>query len=530
MKTNKKHLKFKSLNAKGKRFKFLKRKFLLKIFAFSLSLFLLLILFTAIVVLRHKQLCLYQGLINSSRVVDQSTELDFCPNLFNLEGIGKAVSNVFRFNIVSTLSVATNDKQSKFDRGFEDCTDTNDPICWLQQLNSELKQTEGFTNILVVGADTRREGEIDGNTDSILLISYEQKSGLSLITSFPRDLIIKHTTPQGWSVENKVNAIFASYGVEGLTTAISQVTGKKIHYYVFINFSAFRQIIDNLGTITIELEKPFRDAFPLFEYEQYGKTCEIPVYYATGDFCIINFPAGTQTFDSGDAMVYSRARYLSSDWDRALRQQKIIEAILKSSLSSSLSFGERIELYRNIFATLGSNVVTNITLEDLGAFLKNYQNFTGNSGNLVLSPELNSYTMIRQVGYQEGYGDGSRFYDETYSVFKDFLVVIAKSFAYFVEQPKVVILNASGKPLEEFSEVTSFLNSPHDFMTLNVYDKSKTNLKGVRIYDFSQGTKAGSLQKVRESIPSALLYSPFLDGIARTDNGEDILILLGEVN
>ncbi|HRP36578.1 MAG TPA: hypothetical protein PLS50_02095, partial [Candidatus Dojkabacteria bacterium] len=67
------------------------------------------------------------------------------------------------------------------------CTNVLDPKCWTENFRPQLKQTNGVTNMLVVGMDTRKNDKGLLNTDTIALISYDHQSGETMLLSIPRD-------------------------------------------------------------------------------------------------------------------------------------------------------------------------------------------------------------------------------------------------------------------------------------------------------------------------------------------------------
>ena len=82
------------------------------------------------------------------------------------------------------------------------CNDILDPQCWTDSFKPQLKQTNGSTNILIVGLDTRSNDKGLLNTDTIVLISFNHETQESMIISIPRDFYsAKYVT--------RINAIYA---------------------------------------------------------------------------------------------------------------------------------------------------------------------------------------------------------------------------------------------------------------------------------------------------------------------------------
>jgi anionic cell wall polymer biosynthesis LytR-Cps2A-Psr (LCP) family protein len=94
--------------------------------------------------------------------------------------------------------------------------------------------------------------------------------------------------------------------------------GVDVHHYVRIDLMGFVRIVDALGGIAIDVPGPLID----YEYPTYD--------YGT---TVVEFEAGPQHMDGERALAYARIRHGSSDFQRAERQQLVIEAIFRRLLS-----------------------------------------------------------------------------------------------------------------------------------------------------------------------------------------------------
>ncbi len=204
-------------------------------------------------------------------------------------------------------------------------------------------------NVLLLGL--RGEGDPNGGllTDTMMVMSYKPKTGQVALISIPRDLYVK--IPNSGN-KGKINEAYA-YGASnkgwktGLSyskEAIEEVTGLDIHYVASVDFTAFKEIIDTLGGITIYLDKPFTESVP----------------FAEG---YISLPAGKNTLGGQKALLYSRARYSSSDFDRAKRQQQVLVAVKEKSLSTGV-LSNPVKLV-SILDSLGNHVRTDAELWEI---------------------------------------------------------------------------------------------------------------------------------------------------------------------
>ncbi len=225
---------------------------------------------------------------------------------------------------------------------------------------------QGRTNILLIGM--RGENMPGGGllADTIILVTLkldpveggnDDRVGL---VSIPRDLYVKmpNTTQH-----SKINAVYY-YGEEKLNTTglsdmkaiVSEVTGLEIHYSAALNFNGFKQLVDTVGGVTVNLETPF------YEVSQFvlGNECG-------GEFIL---PAGVNVLDGETALCYIRARENTSDFDRAKRQQLVLKE-LKDQLISLDTFSDFSKL-NGILNAVGDNVKTDMTSNDMRKFFEKY--------------------------------------------------------------------------------------------------------------------------------------------------------------
>lgn len=204
-------------------------------------------------------------------------------------------------------------------------------------------------NILLLGL--RGEGDPNGGllTDTMMVMSFKPKTGQVALISVPRDLYVDIPKSDN---KGKINEAYA-YGISnknwksGLSyskEAIEEVTGLEIHYVVSVDFTAFKEIIDTLGGITVYLDEPFAENVPFEEGS-------------------ISLPAGKNTLDGQRALLYSRARYSSSDFDRAQRQQQVLVAVKEKALNTGV-LSNPVKLVA-ILDSLGNHVRTDAELWEI---------------------------------------------------------------------------------------------------------------------------------------------------------------------
>jgi LCP family protein required for cell wall assembly len=105
-------------------------------------------------------------------------------------------------------------------------------------------------NVLVIGSDNR-PGETKARSDVLMVASFDQKTGRVAVVSIPRDTRVQIP---GYGY-NKVNAAYAFGGAKLSRQVVESLLGVEIPYYVATDFNGFKDIIDTLGGVTIDVEQ-----------------------------------------------------------------------------------------------------------------------------------------------------------------------------------------------------------------------------------------------------------------------------------
>jgi LCP family protein required for cell wall assembly len=253
--------------------------------------------------------------------------------------------------------------------------------------------TGKYTNVLIVGIDTRENGG-GLNTDTLIVSSYNYETNNMVMISIPRDLTVEIGENSGWY--NKINAVYAftkeddneEAGILELQRTIEEITGIEIQYYAMVNFEAFTQIIDAVGGIDVNVENSFTD----YQYP-------LGIGYQT-----VSFKAGIQTMDGETALKYARSRHSSdngegSDFMRARRQQKVIMAIKDKILSSETLTNPKAIM--GIFSAVADNIkISAFTISDIDAALNLGHDFNENNGisdSFVLDPSAGNSQLVTNL-------------------------------------------------------------------------------------------------------------------------------------
>lgn len=167
--------------------------------------------------------------------------------------------------------------------------------------NSSASDTGGErTNILILGVDAR-PGEEHSRSDVMLLVSIDPELNKAAVVSIPRDTKLEKNP---WGIDKICAANFVS-GPLGAEKMVEKLLDIDIDYYVEMDFKGFKQVVDTLGGVTVNV--PCR------------------MYKPSED---INLQPGTQHLDGRQALALVRYRgYIQGDIQRTAVQQEFIKAL-----------------------------------------------------------------------------------------------------------------------------------------------------------------------------------------------------------
>ena len=172
--------------------------------------------------------------------------------------------------------------------------------------------------------------------------------------SLARDLLVPLPGYTNVAKINSAHVLGEVYKYPGGGPALARATvasfiGHPIDYYVRMNFEGFRQIIDQMGGIDIDVPKAIND--PLYPDNNYGYD---PFY----------IPAGHIHMDGTLALKYARTRHEDSDYGRARRQQQVVLAV-KQKLTQPGQLALLLPRLPGLMVTLAKSVQTDMPLDKL---------------------------------------------------------------------------------------------------------------------------------------------------------------------
>ncbi len=188
----------------------------------------------------------------------------------------------------------------------------------LSPLDGSLLSTPATT--LVIGTDGgSAPGRQDARrSDSLLLLRTDPSTHRISYLSIPRDLRVDIP---GYG-SGKINAA-NQFGGPALTLAtVRNLTGLPIHHVIVVDFDGFKDLIDALGGVEIDVPKPILSN--RFDCPYPPRRCDTWEGW--------RFGKGTQNMDGRRALVYSRIRQnkldpSETDITRTARQQAVADAV-----------------------------------------------------------------------------------------------------------------------------------------------------------------------------------------------------------
>ncbi|NLF00522.1 MAG: LCP family protein, partial [Anaerolineales bacterium] len=232
-------------------------------------------------------------------------------------------------------------------------------------------------NILLLGIDQRDYEEGPWRTDTMIVLTIDPVTMTGGVLSIPRDLWV----PIPGYNEARINTAHYfgdvyDYPGGGPALAVQTVEynlGVPIHYYVRANFTAFEKIVDLIGGIDVVVPEEINDP----KYPDRNSPGYDPLY----------IPAGRQHLDGEMALKYARTRYSpGADFDRAKRQQQVLDAILYRVTSLDMLPDLALKAPQ-LWQTLEGAVETDLSLEQIIAL-----------ANLAseIEPEARRYGVINE--------------------------------------------------------------------------------------------------------------------------------------
>ena len=279
--------------------------------------------------------------------------------------------------------------------GYAPINNTEDEIKSSSQVSKQNSQINNHTyegkllndqqilNILLIGADTRYNAT-SGNSDTMILLSIDTKNKKIKLLSLLRDTYIAIPGYEG----NKLNAPFAFSGAELTVKTIQLNYGIQIDRYAIVDFYSFKEIIDSIGGLDIDLTEEEID----YINWQCWKNNQVKTRHELTD------KAGKVHLNGRQALWYARDRgdvdegFSGSDFDRTARQRKLPRTIANNMRAASIT------QIVSIVNEVGPLITTNLKKTEITTLVSNSLTY--------LSYQMIEYRLPSDGNYDAGWHYG----------------------------------------------------------------------------------------------------------------------------
>ncbi len=185
------------------------------------------------------------------------------------------------------------------------CAKTN----YVESTISTKSEDPNYYNVLLIGCD--KSDGTSQRSDSMMLVTVDKAHQKIKFTSFMRDLWV--SIPDYGDA--RLNAAYSYGGADLLMETLYQNFGVPINDYVMVDFEMFQKLIDGLGGVNVDITEDEADFI--------NETSHAKVH------------SGENILNGDYALIYCRIRYLDSDFNRTQRQRKVMNSILKKTVSQN---------------------------------------------------------------------------------------------------------------------------------------------------------------------------------------------------
>ncbi|WP_102692408.1 LCP family protein [Rummeliibacillus pycnus] len=248
----------------------------------------------------------------------------------------------------STVNLKRENNRSELRK--EDVTFSKDPV-----------------SILLLGIEDYSSKKKDGRADTQIVLTLDPNTKEMNMVTIPRDTRVKIENAGEYTGIHKINSAYTYGDITGYGAAKLQVeTTEKllnipIDHFIAVNFEAFRDTVDALGGVTIDIKEGF---------------WEKNIY----DNKKIIFKKGKAKLSGEEALAFVRMRKRSVDvtYSRDERQRQFLKATIDQAMTAGTIF--KVGQLSDI---LGKNIETDLSMDDLYTLQKQYSNLKSLSINSI---------------------------------------------------------------------------------------------------------------------------------------------------
>lgn len=199
-------------------------------------------------------------------------------------------------------------------------------------------------NILISGLDVSGTIDVTSRSDVNMIMTVNPKTHKILLTSIPRDSVI-HMNEKGGAADKLTHT--GIYGIGCSLGAVEDLTGLDMNYYVKVNYTTVKKLVDALGGIDVKND---------YEFDTHGMKAKY------------HFKKGKIHLDGAHALAFARERKSFPDGDiqRNRNQAKVMSAMIKKATSSRTILMN----YTNILNSIKDYMQINMTQKEIKSLVK----------------------------------------------------------------------------------------------------------------------------------------------------------------
>ena len=243
----------------------------------------------------------------------------------------------------------------------------------------------GRSNVLILGTSEDDPGHQGAFlTDSIMVLSVDQKNKNAYMISIPRDLEVQYGMACTAGYSGKINGYFNCVNDDWKSSSaeddrqeksrafFGNIVGLDIQYSAHVNYTVMRDIVKALDGVTVTIESSDLRGQMDGNFDwKCGTTFSLRKKNCPPNGHFIDYPNGPANLDAEHALYLAQARgdtevnygFPNSNFDREKNQQKILVAIKEKAMSTGTI--TNISKVSGLIDALGNNLRTNFDTSEL---------------------------------------------------------------------------------------------------------------------------------------------------------------------
>ena len=265
---------------------------------------------------------------------------------------------------------------------------------------AQVEKKKDVLNIMVLGTDERGGKLTDSaRSDSMILVSINKTDKTVKLVSMERGMGVPVLWGPYEGQYDWMTHMFRYGGAEMVCAVVEECFRVEVDYYVRVNFTTVKTVVDSIGGIDLELTG---------SEAGYMNACLV----GEGRPHLARLQKGTNHVEGYVALMYARLRAIDSDWQRVERQRKVILATVNALKGSSL-----LEL-NNLMDQVLPLVQTDMNALEIADLMLYSPNFLQSEFDQMTIPKQGTYGGMTGMG---GRGLFAVDFDVNSQILKDFL-------------------------------------------------------------------------------------------------------------